>query len=183
MDITEFKEKCEKGHCIRNTIKSKKCLTDEKRELCFSKYNRKLVRDSEKVKTKKPKTKKFKIDEQWEELLKLLWERDGQGDSYKKGQCSRANWQDYCRLWKCMTRDEKEYTLKNHVEDLWLNENLDGAHIVSRKDDPSLKYRLDNVFLLGRLWHSLLDQYKDPITRELITKEKRLEWMMRIKGS
>jgi hypothetical protein len=179
MNKEEFKNKCEKGHCSRSTLKSKKCLTDEKRELCYTKFLRLQEKHKQKNKEKSKKIKETKIDQKWEDLLKKLWERDA--DVYTKGNCIRGDWQNYCRFWKCLTKDEKSYVMEEHSIDFWLNKNLDGAHIISRSEDVSLKYDLDNVVLIGRLWHSLLDQYKDPLTRESINKDERMSWMLRIK--
>ncbi|GAF79336.1 unnamed protein product, partial [marine sediment metagenome] len=42
---------------------------------------------------------------------------------------------------------------------------------------PDLIYDIDNIVLVSRYFHSLLDTFCHPVTRKKITKEERLEWL------
>lgn len=64
----------------------------------------------------------------------------------------------------------------------WLMKTIDGAHYKSRSRYPLLMYYPDNVVPLNRYSHSMLDQYKDPISGEPITKEEHEEWWKLILG-
>ena len=58
----------------------------------------------------------------------------------------------------------------------WLIKTIDGAHYKSRSRYPFLIYYPDNVIPLNRYSHSMIDQCRDPITGELMTKEDQEEW-------
>ena len=64
----------------------------------------------------------------------------------------------------------------------WLLKTIDGAHYKSRSRHPFLIYYPDNVVPLNRYSHSMLDQYKDPINGEPISKDEHEEWWRLILG-
>lgn len=64
----------------------------------------------------------------------------------------------------------------------WLIRTIDGAHYKSRSRYPFLIYYPDNVVPLNRYSHSMLDQCKDPITGDTISKEEQEEWWRFILG-
>jgi hypothetical protein len=63
----------------------------------------------------------------------------------------------------------------------WLNNKfIDGAHIIPRSTLPSQIYNRDNVVLIGRFFHSRLDNYLDLITGEFIGQDGMALWWTRI---
>jgi hypothetical protein len=122
------------------------------------------------------------VDEKWEKIKKDVWLRDA-GFYNGVSVIEKYNgWKNYCRLWKILTEEEKEICTSNFKFNFWLNNNLDVAHIVRRSKSKDLYYDLDNLLLLGRFFHQMLDQYKCPLTGNYITKEDQANWFERIKN-
>jgi len=152
LELLDFKSNCNKGRCLRKTIKSKNCLKEYKQDDCYKKYNKQVEKN-------KPVT-----DEKWEEVKSFVLERDKE-----------------CLLFNILSVEEKKYLLKEQKDFTWLNKkNVDCAHILSRSQYPKYIYVCDNIFLLGRLFHSRLDTYKNPLTGENISSEERDKWFERI---
>jgi hypothetical protein len=63
-----------------------------------------------------------------------------------------------------------------------LIERLDAAHIFPVSLYPELCYVDVNIVLLNRYSHSMLDDFKDPITGGSISKEMVYEWWRKIAG-
>lgn len=57
---------------------------------------------------------------------------------------------------------------------------LDPAHYIAVSDNPSLIYEKNNIVILNRFSHSNLDNFRDPITSQSITKEEAQKWWERI---
>lgn len=106
---------------------------------------------------------KNKIDKKWEKLREEF---------------------DYstCQLWRVLTKEEKNYILDNYKEELYMLSNKDAAHIKGRGSSIELKYDKDNVVIICRYFHTLLDTYRDPVTKKEITDEQRGFWFERIKA-
>ena len=120
-------------------------------------HNRELNR------AEKKKSQESQRDERWEEI------KNGLGKS--------------CRL---ITR-LYEYRMNDALGELntnagWLIKTIDGAHYKSRSRYPFLIYYPDNVVPLNRYSHSMLDQYRNPITGEQISKDEQEEWWRFILG-
>ena len=64
----------------------------------------------------------------------------------------------------------------------WLLKTVDGAHYKSRSRYPFLIYYPDNVVPLNRYSHTMLDQYRDPISGTPISKEEHEGWWELILG-
>jgi hypothetical protein len=101
-------------------------------------------------------------DEKWKEVKRLVNERDS-----------------HCRLLDVITA--KEYiTLQKKARRLL--SHCDPAHILPVSVYPHLCYVVENVILLNRYSHDMLDSCRSPITGEPITKEERDGWWKRIIG-
>ena len=150
--LEEFREYCNKGKCLRKTIKSKQCFKYYKQETCFKKYQ---------VNEDKRKIELFEPDYAWLELKEELLLRDGS-----------------CLVMKILSTDEIKQVEKQ--DGFWLQKHLDGAHIISRAECPNQIYNINNVVLLGRFFHSRIDNFQDLITGESITKEEVARWWTRI---
>jgi hypothetical protein len=191
----EFYKNCDNEKCLRHSFISKNCLKEFRRKLCYSKYiqqleknrvkleNQKIKRDEknkqEKVESYIQRGKEIKeyldkkergeiieyeVDEKWVEFRAQIIERDKE-----------------CLVWKILTLNERSYILKCfYAEFMSLNKILDVAHIISRSESPKLIYDFDNVFLCSRYFHSLLDQYKDLVTRMPIKNADRIKWINRL---
>ena len=64
----------------------------------------------------------------------------------------------------------------------FLVKSLDGAHVISRQKAPFMKYDPENVVMLNRYSHSMLDFLKSPIDGTSITKEEQDAWWIFILG-
>jgi len=192
INIEKFKSDCNKGKCNRSTMKSKQCLKDYKQEQCFKKYNNQLNRNKEKIiklneknqekyKEKKVeqelKTEEYRqncargiypeqeIDEEWERVKSEVWMRD-----------------KTCRLWKILNEEEKNWLRENDPNVLYFNKIIGVAHVISRNRSTNLYYESNNLYLLGWGFHFRLDNFRNPLTNEEITKEEIKQWWIRIIG-
>lgn len=59
---------------------------------------------------------------------------------------------------------------------------LDHAHVIARSSSSNLYYEKDNIYLLSRVIHSRLDQYRNPITGQFSTKDEIMYWWKYIIG-
>lgn len=155
MNFEEFVEKCNKGFCSRQTVKSKECLKSYKQESCYRKYNQKIEKD--KIKRSEQIQKKFdkvvEIDEQWESLKKEIMVRDNAE----------------CCFYSKLSIDQKRI-INSH---LWGDfKKLDGAHVFGKGPFPHMKYDADNVYILYRYIHKCLDEATDPFTQKSITGDE-----------
>lgn len=105
-----------------------------------------------------------KDDIKWQEVKKFVTVRD------KK----------QCRFLKiCLIKEEmliRKLAPKSELE------RLDHAHIFPVSLYPEIMYDPENIVLLNRYSHHLLDDCKNPITGESITKEERNLFWIRIVG-
>jgi len=113
--------------------------------------------------------------------LRAVWLRDS-GKEYD-GISKKKNWQEYCIFWNnIMSPEDQRYLIINFSQDLWLNESLDLMHIESIGRNSEEKYNIDNVVLVGRLFHSRIDQFKNPVTNEDMTNDERNFWLQKLKN-
>jgi len=156
MNFDDFKENCEKGNCLRNTIKSKNCKKDYKQKLCYNKYITKLQKNEE---------TKNEVDELRLKVCEEVDERDGK---------------DICTIWQILSQEQKQFVLEIYgLEFKHLGFIIDKAHIVPRSQSKELYYEKENIINVSRYFHSLLDTLKNPVTQQDITKKERLQWMNR----
>ena len=114
------------------------------------------------VKYCKSFSKKYGKDLKWEEVRKEVFERDR-----------------VCQLSKILSEKEMKdaslfFITKEPI--------LDCAHVFSRGAFPWLKYDVDNVVLLRREFHSLLDSGKNPLNGKPIEKKDTINFWIRIIG-
>jgi hypothetical protein len=105
-----------------------------------------------------------KNDKKWQDLKKAVTKRD------KKG----------CRFLRVCT--VKEALIIQRLAPKVLLNCLDHAHIFPVSLYPELCYEIDNVILLNRWSHHHLDDCRNPVTGEGITKEERDEYWKKIIG-
>lgn len=151
-----FIDLCTAKRCPRNSITSRKCETDAKRERCFKKYVALEEKHIEK--------RENDIDEQWEQIRKEVAERD-----------------QSCRLLKILSIEEMRLAEKILTTCRGtLYETLDCAHVFGKGAHPKIKYDSKNVVYMHRVFHGRLDQYKNPVTGKSMTKEEHQRWWKRI---
>jgi len=182
MNIKEFTSNCLNGKCSRHTFISKQCEKICKIEKCFSKYNlsveknkkkneKKILDSIEKWENKKQqfqdgeitKEELFNIDKK---LLEVFREVDIRDNSQ-------------CIFWdRIATVQQKIYIYKIFSKDFdILSKVIDHAHIEAISEKPELKYEKNNIICLSRFFHSRLDQYRDLITNNVISKEERQKYV------
>ena len=167
MEKKKFKEFCNSGRCSRGSIITPKCVKELKQERCFIKFIKKEAEKKEKLSDKIQKDVSFN-EKVWFSIFDIS--KDAVDD-----------WQNYCGIWKILSIDQKEHIKKKYGKELWLNNNLDIAHIKQRSSTPELKFDIDNVVIVGRYFHGLLDGFQNPVTQEKISGEDRLNWFLRAK--
>lgn len=142
--------------------------TDRKKESRYKKYlqwverqNRKFIEYRSMRRSKTPLCLQPERDAQWMGVQERVWKRDNAK----------------CRLISLLSADDYRTLVQNSGG---LHKVLDCAHIKSRGSHPELKYEVDNVVLLNRFSHSMLDSGRHPLTGKACTPEERDYWWMRI---
>jgi 5-methylcytosine-specific restriction endonuclease McrA len=153
-----------KGRCPNDVGQRKGKLNDRQLDTKYKKY----VLTQEKQELKREANQ---IDEEWEEVRTIVWERDN-------GKCVFQNSPFFEK--GLISKLLKEATEDNGGR--FLLETIDCAHIFSRASRPDLKYNPDNVILLNRYSHSLIDTMKDPITAEPLDRDSHERWWKCIVG-
>jgi len=169
-EYEDFQKDCLRGFCQRQTIYNiKTCKTESKQSVCYKKFIEKFEKNQEKLKYKGftgisnyDQVNILNKDYKWEELKQFLKERD-----------------ITCLANKTLTADELVFVEKQ--EGYWLNNRyVDGAHIIPRSQASHLIYDVQNVILLGRFFHSRLDNLLDLVTGEFIGQKGKEDWITRI---
>lgn len=100
-------------------------------------------------------------DKQWKEVKDKVYIRDN----------------NTCRLCKVLTFREMLILRKKAGPLLKI---LDPAHFLPVSQRPDLCYETNNICVLNRYSHTMLDDYRNPLTGEYINKEEVLSWWGRI---
>lgn len=143
MELSQFKETCIHGFCLRKTFKSKKCLENSKQESCYQKYIKQLFINYNKNQEK---------DEEWEKVKREIWKRD-KGDLVENAFTNEL-----------ITVIRKKW--------FYLYKKLDGIydcmHLLPRSSHPEFKYDVDNIILGKRFYHSFIDKSLDLISGKYV---------------
>lgn len=99
-------------------------------------------------------------DKQWQEVKEAVRKRDGS-----------------CRLCKILTAKELLVLKKNAGA---MINACDPAHYIAVSARPDLCYKTYNICLLNHYSHSMIDNFKNPVTGSPITKEQAAYWWKRI---
>lgn len=154
----EFKEvSLRYNRCPNDMTASNKHFTDkqiEKRYKCYLKAEEKKSQ---------PKTKSVKKEENWQLVRRGVLKRDFYS----------------CRFFVKLTDDEKDLVKLNSYGQY---KQIDCAHVFNKQSYPWMKYNSDNVVLLNRYSHGMLDTNKNPITGQYITNDEVKEWWKFIVG-
>jgi len=121
----------------------------------------------------------YEVDQQYETFKKDVWEK--YTGFYDGNVSDRKDWKDICMLWNSLSEQEKNLCDELNEKDYFINHHIDIAHLVSRSEKTTKIYDIDNVVLMGRLFHSRIDQYLNPITGEKINKFQRAFWLSKVK--
>lgn len=153
MTYEEFEESYKKyGRCPGQSGRPKNKLNDKQIKFLYDKHILKLEQKKE-----------FKIDEEWIKVRSEVFDRD----------------RNHCQLMDKLNSDQY-----NKIKDSLFAETriIDPAHVFGKGAYPHMKYDVDNVVCLSRLFHSRLDSYHDPISGESITNYVHNNWWIKIVG-
>lgn len=156
--LEDFVKYCIKGICLRSTFVTANCIKKSKRRKCYTKYLEKIDKLELKVNAD---------DEEWIDV------------------CERVDTRDVtCRIWGVLEKEEKQVIMEIYRDEYkLLSKILDHCHIIPRGKNKDLFYDENNIVLVSRYFHNLLDSLRHPITRAPITKEERLQWFRKaLKG-
>jgi len=106
--------------------------------------------------------REFPLDEKWLDVRAAAYKRD----KYT------------CQLRQFIIDDYMEV----HNELYGELAKLDPCHIFGKGSFPHLKYDLDNIVILSRLFHGKLDTFKHPFTSEKLSYEQRQKLWEKIVG-
>lgn len=166
--ISIFKADCDRKYCNRNTMITKKCVKEYKQDKCYTKYIKREQKelDKQNIKIEDGYILKNEKDIKWEEV------------------CQQVDYRDCdCLIWnKVLTEEEKQFVKENFDYEMNFLKILDHCHIISRSEDKSLMYDMNNIFLAKRFFHQRFDQYKDLVTGQKMDKERRDWWKGRIEN-
>lgn len=101
-------------------------------------------------------------DIQWKKVKDIVRKRD----------------KNICRLIRILSIQEG-FLLKKNAPFEFLNK-LDPAHYLPVGQYPEECYNEDNIVLLNRYSHSMLDSFKNPLNGKNISKEEVNKWWKRI---
>jgi len=157
LTFDQYKDYYEKwGKCVTQLTKPKQHLNEKQLK---SSYNRYVKSEEKKI----LKRDRMLFNRQDTELRKNIFARDHY----------------YCRLDKILFKDEYKL-LKENAQHLHIL--LDPAHVFGKGAYPHMRFDEDNIVVLNRYSHSMLDTQKNPLTGEAISKEEKIKWWIRIVG-
>lgn len=146
------------SRCIDDISKPNKALTEKRLLGKYEKYVKKEQRKQE----KQSKKIQQKADE-WDELKDRIIKRD----------------YGVCQFLEMVKREMSQSDLELIIEKgAKLTSILDLAHIFPRSTYPELKLDEDNCVLVNRYCHSLLDEFRSPITGKRISLQERLNFFL-----
>lgn len=109
-----------------------------------------------------PDEKKKEFIEKWNMVKEFVYKRD----------------HHQCRLWKVLTLEERKEVLKNGYGGKF--KEITPAHFIRRSKNKDLILDPDNIYTLSLMFHSHLDDFKNPLNGEPISKERVVEFWRRI---
>lgn len=175
MNFDQFKKFYDKNGFCYNQLNPPKNTLNEKQ--LKSAYNRYLKGVRKKEKRKHESLIKT-IEKEQEKIENLDYSIDSELESVYSQVDSRDRGK--CRLISILNIEDL-YVLKSYSWEGLIN-TIDHAHIFPKSVFPKLKYEKNNIVLLNRYSHSLIDQYKNPITGDQISKENQIKWWIKIAG-
>lgn len=164
MDREEFFNTCDSHKCLLRKGFTKTCVSKTKQNSCYMKYTNNEdsslpVRD-------------------WASFRKEVWlETVG----FMPKDFKIKDWTSVCFLWKSFTFSEKQtFQAKQiNLQDQWLNKTVSLSHVYSRGTTPNKSWSKDNVVLIGSLFHTRLDSFRNPIDNTKIDAEIRINFLQR----
>lgn len=142
-----------RGRTPNQIQKPKNPLNEKQLESSYKRYLKSIEKENEKQ----------EIDNQkMEEVYNRVDKRDGDCQLI-----SKLNVQDYAQL---------------RLNGRGFSFIIDHAHVFGKGAYPHMKFMEDNIVLLNRYSHSMLDHRKNPITGENISSEEHEKWWIYIIG-
>jgi len=158
------------GKCINQLLKPNHQLSNQELQSNYNKY----VRREQKMREKrKEQIDKYLIEnEEKNEVVDLKLE-----EVYNK-----VNLRDKGKCQLMQKLSPTDYNMLCNIVWKEMLNIIDHAHIFGKGAYPELKYDKDNIVLLNRYSHSMLDRYRHPITGEQITDSEVKQWWIFIVG-
>lgn len=156
------------GRLPNQVRKPKNPLNERQLQTKYDKYLKSMRKEQERADRMMEKARTAKgwfLDEEWKAIRKMVHFRDGGA----------------CRLIAVLS-DEEFKELKLRAGRFFL-EIVDPAHIFGRGAYPHMYYDKDNIVLLNRYSHSMLDSGKHPIYGTPILPGDKELWWRRIVGN
>lgn len=152
----------------------------------ISKPNHSLTVQELETKYRKYLQSEIRKEERKKEQIKK--QRERQRDKSKKIDTdllevyAKVNKRDHykCRLMRKLKYEQLTELKQNAWEELL--DIIDHAHYLRRLSYPHLKYDKDNIVLLNRYSHSMLDQLCNPLNGKAISVEEHESWWKLILG-
>lgn len=158
------------GKCVNDFYPRKNSLNEKQLQSKYEKYVKSENKRAEALKwhLEKANQKEILVDESYSMIREEVLNEKG-------NECMLL------ALLKYLKKYNDIQLLKNNSNGL--HKQIDVAHVFSRGSCPHLKYDKDNLVPLNRFSHSMLDQFRDPITGEQIDKYEHEIWWKIILGS
>ncbi len=98
----------------------------------------------------------------WETTRREVYERDN----------------NICRLWMILSLKERQEAVNNGF--IGQFKTITPAHFIPKSIAPKLKYEIDNIYTLSLMFHSHIDDFRNPLTGVSVNKDEVLYWWKRI---
>lgn len=155
------------GRCLNSINRPRKKLNDIQLKSKYDKY----IQSEENNLDKAVKNYKKMINKEKELIIDITWE------NLKIAVKTRD--ENVCRILKIVFSEDYTILYRRNGS---LIKTLEVAHVLPRGAYPELKYEIDNLVLLNKYSHQMLDLYKDPINGKDINRNHQLDWWCRILG-
>jgi len=126
---------------------------------------------------KKYSDKIIKAEKKREEYFENIEKQDSLSYNVKEKVIKRDK--NKCRLWEILNAEEREKAIQNGYN-VPLAKKVTLAHVIRRSSKKELINTVCNIYQISLLFHERLDNYKNPLTGENISKEQVLLWWKRI---
>lgn len=164
----DFTKDCDNKRCPKRlTYNPKTCIKNYRREQCYRSYERSQEKQERKQTSDNEKENSFREQAWLNEVGFYNGVSKVDTDIAKK----------ICSIWNILREDEKRFVeSKFGTEFYYLIRTIDVCHIEDQSLAPEKEFDLENVYLGCRYFHTLLTQFKHPVTQVNITGDKVLSW-------
>lgn len=148
--------------------KPNRLLNENQLRTKYDKYLKSVEKEEarrQRLMAKVKSTTDWYSDEEWEQVKAEVFKRDHYD----------------CQLLEVLNNEELT-EIKNRAGKLFLG-IVDPAHVFGKGAYPHMRYDPDNIIIINRYSHSLLDNRKHPVYGRPLTAEEHEGWWRRILGN